>query len=280
VPPLPAGIGYVEVVANEVNTLLRRSDGVVLGVGYAGSGLNNIPALPAGLVYTRLSVGRYHAAGIRSDGTIQVWGPPAAYPWLVPALPFGVSYVEIASGYEHVVARRSDGEVVVFGQNTPLHLVPLLEPGTSYHRIGAGYRNCVGIVGPSSTYVSFAAGCAGSMPACRLTPRDTPRIGDTLAVQLRPLPANLALMVSGWQRVTPPLSLAFLGMPGCTADVTLDVATLLVGTGGNALFELPIPYQTSLIGVRFFNQAFVFDPAAGNPMGAVVSDATEAVIGG
>jgi hypothetical protein len=194
-------------------------------------------------------------------------------------LPFGVSYVEIASGYEHVVARRSDGEVVVFGQNAPSYAVQPLEPRTSYRRVTAGFNNCVGIVGPTSTYVSFAAGCAGSMIACRLTPRDTPRIGDTLAVHLGPLPANLAFMMFGWQRIRPSLSLAFLGMPGCTAEVTLDAAILLSGSGGNALFELPIPYQTSLIGVHFFNQAFVFDPAAGNPMGAVVSDAAEAVIG-
>ena len=87
-------------------------------------------------------------------------------------------------------------------------------------------------------------------------------------------------MVFGWQRITPSLSLAFLGMPGCAAEVTLDAAMLLSGSGGNALFEVTIPYQTSLIDVHFFNQAFVFDPAAGNPMGAVVSDAAEAVVGG
>lgn len=42
----------------------------------------------------------------------------------------------------------------------------------------------------------------------------------------------------------------------------------------------PIPFQQSLLGARFYNQVFVFDPAAGNAMGAVVSDAAEGVVGG
>jgi len=34
-----------------------------------------------------------------------------------------------------------------------------------------------------------------------------------------------------------------------------------------------------LVGVRFYQQALVLDPAAGNAFGAVMSDATAAVVG-
>ena len=90
----------------------------------------------------------------------------------------------------------------------------------------------------------------------------------------------MAAIVMGWSKITPGIALDFLGMPGCVANVSLDGIAFLSGTGGTATWSLPIPYQPMLLGTRFYNQAFVFDPAAGNSMGAVVSDATEAIVGG
>ena len=189
--------------------------------------------------------------------------------------------MELAAGYEHYVARRSDGEVVEWGwhQYGPPDVPPLVR-GTSYLAIGAGNSTSVGVVGKTSTYVTFASGCAGSLPASTLVPRETPQIGKTLTVQVDQLPTNLAWLVFGWQRLLPAAPLAAIGMPGCEAHVTLDASVPLAGTGGRALFEWDIPFLPSLLGMRFYNQAFVLDPAAGNGIGAVVSAAAEAVVGG
>jgi hypothetical protein len=35
-----------------------------------------------------------------------------------------------------------------------------------------------------------------------------------------------------------------------------------------------------LLGIKFYNQAIVLDPAANNPLGAVVGEAMEGVLGG
>lgn len=198
-----------------------------------------------------------------------------------PPLPAGVHYVEVAAGYYHVVARRSDGEVVEWGPHpSGPPDVPPLQAGTSYLAISAGNDSSIGIVGATSTYVTFAAGCAGSQPASTLVPRETPQIGKTMAVQVDHLPVDVGALVFGLQRLTPSVPLAFAGMPGCEAHVSLDAALPLSGTGGRSLFEFVIPDQPSLKGLRFYNQAFVLDPAAGNAMGAVVSDAAEGVLGG
>jgi hypothetical protein len=45
-----------------------------------------------------------------------------------------------------------------------------------------------------------------------------------------------------------------------------------------AKYCLPIPNLPSLVGMHFCNQAVVLDPGA-NPLGAVISDAAEGVIG-
>jgi hypothetical protein len=45
------------------------------------------------------------------------------------------------------------------------------------------------------------------------------------------------------------------------------------------VWTLPIPDSPSLVGVLFYNQALVLDINAGNPFGAVVSDAMEGVVG-
>ena len=52
----------------------------------------------------------------------------------------------------------------------------------------------------------------------------------------------------------------------------------MLGSGGNAAWELPIPNQIGLVGLHFYNQALVFDPGT-NALGAVISDAAEAVVG-
>lgn len=104
--------------------------------------------------------------------------------------------------------------------------------------------------------------------------------GPVLQVTFDRLPANAALLAFGWNRLSPPVSLASLGLPNCSAPVYPDAVVFLAGTAGKAQCTLSIPYAPSLVGVRFHHQAIVLDPGAGNPLGAVLSDAAEAVVGG
>jgi hypothetical protein len=135
---------------------------------------------------------------------------------------------------------------------------------------------CSHTEGPA-LFVGYAPGCAGSLPAARLVPRDTPKIGRTLEVTVFDLPANLAFMVFGFSS-SPPTPLASFGMPGCDRHVSVDGAVLLLGQDQQAKYRLPIPDSPALVGVRFYNQAVVVDPPA-NALGAVMSDAAEGVIG-
>lgn len=68
-------------------------------------------------------------------------------------------------------------------------------------------------------------------------------------------------------------------MPGCQLAISLDATLPLVGQGHQATWQLSIPDRAELLGLRFYNQALVLDPAAGNALGAVLSDAAEGVIG-
>jgi alpha-tubulin suppressor-like RCC1 family protein len=314
VPPLPVGVTYTDVDAGDLYMLALRSDGAAVGFGLNNFGQCNIPSLPTGMSYVRLDAidklssllrsdgtvfymgyggsgsvsssvagvpfvdACVHAA-IREDGTCQSW-----LPWVVPTLPWGTYYVGLDRGSSALFLRRSDGQLLAvhFPPGVfipPAQSIPALEPGTSYLDVVAGTDSVVARVGGTCTYSGIHPGCAGSMPATRLVPRDTPRIGRTLEVTLFDLPNHVALMAMGWQRVSPPMDLGFLGMPGCGLAVTVDGVAGLAGQASRAKWRLPIPYQSSLLGVRFYNQAMVLDVNAPNPFLAVLSDAMEGVVG-
>lgn len=313
IPPLPPGFQYTAVWAAYQRTALLRSDGVVLTLGYGtqallpppgtryvdfaftvngsgtmllrddGAGLvingaiaTTFPSLPSGLRYVGIAAWGGGYAGLRSDGEIGWWGaqitPPAP-------LPPGVVYVGVAGHGGPLLARRSDGliDASIGTQPGNWSLVADLLPGESYVEIAADYDQAFARVGPTSTYVTFASGCSGTLPAARLVPRDTPRVGATLSVRLFDLPNDLAVMLFGWQR-TGPIPLGGIGMPGCNLEVSLDAAIALVGNGGQAEFDLAIPDTVSLVGVSFANQAAVVDLAA-NAAGLVLSNAAEGVVG-
>jgi hypothetical protein len=275
IPALPTGLRYVDVDVNYLSTVLLRSDGNVIHLG--DPAWNHVPALPAGLRYVDIACGYFFAATLRSDGQIVAWGSMPAVS--IPALPPGVVYVEIAAGDDHMVARRSDGDVVVCGNNFQFGQgrMPPLQPGESCVQVDAEYNGSMMRVGPTTRYVSVAAGCAGTLPAARLIPRDTPRIGTTHQVTLFDLPQDLAVLAFGWSQQAP-APLAAIGMPGCFQHVAADAVFVLSGQGQQATMAFPVPDWPGLVGARFYNQAIVLDPGA-NTAGAVVSEAAEAVIG-
>ena len=253
--------------------------------GYNYYGQCNVPALPAGLAWAEIRAGGHHSLARRSDGVVVAWGYNFFGQCNVPALPTGHTWVEIAGGGYHSIARRSDGALIAWGDNSYGQCnVPVLAAGLSYLAGAGGYWGTVARTGPESSYTTTGSGCAGSMPASRLVPDDTPRIAATLRVTIDRLPVNAAFRITGFSSTNStlgplPLALGPFGMPACTLHTSIDSVDLLVGTGGMATFPLAIPDLPSLVGARFFHQALVLDPAAGNALGAVASEAATAVVG-
>jgi hypothetical protein len=129
-----------------------------------------------------------------------------------------------------------------------------------------------------------AAGCPGSLPTANLTCLSTARLGQVMQVQVNNLPQSAAVYALGFSNTissagTLPLDLTRYGMPGCHLLVSVDSAQMLTVSGSTAVYSLPIPSVSGLLGLVFYQQALVPDPAAGNPAGAVMSDAAAAVIG-
>jgi hypothetical protein len=276
-PIPPPGMRYIDADCNYGKTLLLRSDGAILDIGKPYSGNPPTPIAPPGLQFVEVASSDFRVgAALLSDGSVVHWGPPGLLASPLPVLPFGVCYVEMDGNSGSVVLRRSDGNVDVLGHNLP---APPLDPGTSYVQVAGSDRIFSARVGPTCTYVSFAQGCAGSLPSSRLIPRDTPHLAKTLEVTLFDLPLDIAFLVFGWQQLPSPVDLGFVGMPGCDLHVSLDAIVPLVGANTQAKWFLRIPNDPTWVGTRFYNQAVVLDPAAGNPFGAVVGDAAEAVIG-
>jgi alpha-tubulin suppressor-like RCC1 family protein len=280
-PTLPSGLSYIKADVNQNKSLLLRSDGTLAYCGVQSSGQANVPAPQPGNPFIDIAACHFFNAALAADNTVVTWGSTGGWFWTpLPPLPFGVYYVEMAGGMQQVALRRSDGQVAVlglYGYNAPE--VPRLDPGTSYVQVSGKHLSIAARGSSTCTYVGFAPGCAGSMPAAKLIPRDTPRIGRTLRVNVRNLPVHIAAVAMGFQMPTTPIPLAAIGMPGCDLRIQVDGVALVAGQQNNAMLELPIPNVRSLVGLRFYNQALVLDPGAGNGLGAVISEASEGVIG-
>ena len=277
IPALPPGQSYTDLAVGLHNVLLARSDGSLVISGLTTTGAAVLPSLPAGRRAIAVACGFTIAAALLDDGSIVSWG---GYAPVVPPLPPGLSYVEVDCGLDHAIARRSDGVVVTWGLAAQATTVPTPGPGRSFLRIAAAMEGSSGLIGTASHYVPIGPGCAGSRPAARLVPRDTPLLGRTLPIAVTNLPIDVAFVAFGWSATPGPISLAGVGMPGCAIHTSIDTLVGLLGSGGEALLQIPVPMQPSLRGVQFFNQAVVLDPAAGNSWNAVVSEAMAGQVGG
>jgi hypothetical protein len=139
---------------------------------------------------------------------------------------------------------------------------------------------------PIPTYTPFGSGCTGSagVPTLAAVPGARPWTGSTFTVELRALPLGAsAFMFTGFSNTTwgpfaLPLPLAAYGMPGCSLLAAPDVVYPFAVSGTVGQWDLPIPTNTSLVGVTFFNQGIVLDRPA-NQAGAVLSNAAGGVIG-
>jgi hypothetical protein len=269
---------WVAIAAGFRHTLLRRSDGVLAAFGENNFGQCNVPALPAGLAWVGIAAGSSHSVARLSDGSAVGFGSAAEAN--VPPTPPGLVYVAIAES----CARLSDGTAIGFGPNASgQNDIPPLPPGQSYVEVDSGFNANVLRLGPACSYRRLAPGCAGTRPPARIVPSDTPSLGVPLRLRLFDLPADIALLISGFRTTTSsfgplPWSLAPLGAPGCSLFVSDDAVTLVTGSGSQAEVTIAIPSRPALLGLPFHQQALVPDAAA-NPFGAVMSDAMTAIVG-
>ncbi len=140
----------------------------------------------------------------------------------------------------------------------------------------------------------FGSGCPGSegMPKFDAARGSLPRIGETFTLELTSLPATVFKQVIGvlglsrtaWVGHSLPRDLAFIGAPGCTQHVSVDVFEQLPNQYTHASWALAIPNDRSLLNLEFFAQAMVIDyrPQLNTPPDPIrysVTSAIQAAIG-
>jgi len=126
-------------------------------------------------------------------------------------------------------------------------------------------------------------GCPGSngTPTLNPVPPSLPRVGQSFVVRLAHLynqTATVVVACLGGPQV-PPLNLTPFGMPSCLLHVVPYQNTFLFAYSGQVDWTIPVPPAPFLVGQTAHLQAFVVDPAAGNPLGAVVTNGGAATIG-
>ena len=127
-------------------------------------------------------------------------------------------------------------------------------------------------------------GMRAGTPVLSAVAGQRPWIGETFALGLANVPAGQpAALVLGasrttWGPVSLPLALAFVGMPGCSLLVSLDVVVPFATATGMGTLPLAVPNQVSLLGASFYCQGKAVDPPA-NPLGVIASNALGATVG-
>lgn len=136
-------------------------------------------------------------------------------------------------------------------------------------------------------WTSRGVGCAGTLgpPNLAADPGEAPWIGDSARVRLEVAGgATAGLMVLGfaddvWNGQALPLDLRGFGAPGCELFIAPgEVVALFAPLPTMADWSVAVPAQVSLVGLEFFVQGLVADPAANNG-GFIVSRALRGVIG-
>jgi len=134
-----------------------------------------------------------------------------------------------------------------------------------------------------ASYTTIGAGCANSIGTSGLINAVLPRLGQTMIVNVTNMPIGLGLMVTGTSNQIStlgflPFDLSGLGITGCMLYTSIDLTDGLIAFGPTASWSLSIPNQATLLGTKFYQQAFVFDPGL-NAFGGAMSDAAEWQIG-
>jgi hypothetical protein len=242
--------------------------------------VNVLAAFPAGTVFPPTTWDANVVAGTVTPPTTAttILGDPA-----FQGLALGVWHrwaftIDLATGF-HVDFRITNGVTGITTVHVPA--VPLLLPLSSVgaplptdFRFFAGGTTAGNVfaidnfeITYGADYTSFGAGCPGALGVPTLTATSMPQLGGTLNVDIGNLPANVAIMITGFSNtllggaVPLPFPLASVGFPGCDLLVDPLVTATLVGAGGVATWSLPIPSTGTLLAASLFNQAASLDPA-------------------
>ncbi|HLQ38716.1 MAG TPA: hypothetical protein VK348_12985 [Planctomycetota bacterium] len=166
--------------------------------------------------------------------------------------------------------------------------VALLGPGTTGNQILSLAEVEVIRYGMPPVYAPYGTGCAGSAgtPTLQALSPSQPAIGTTFTLRIGNVPSvpGFAFLVFGlsatrWNGNLLPFDLAVFGAPGCLLVASADGAMLLAQSGGNADLALAMPNERLLLGAVLYHQALALDAAAGNALGATVSNGARLVIG-
>ncbi len=137
-----------------------------------------------------------------------------------------------------------------------------------------------------ASYSTFGAGCRGNkgIPLMRPAPGNLPWIGKAFTLDVTNVPASTpaAIFIGGssmtWGSIKLPFDMSLFGMPGCHLRIRPDWSFPIVTPGGKGSFTLPIARNASVVGTRFYNQAFALDRSA-NALGGIVSNGGAGKIG-
>ncbi|MCA8952538.1 MAG: hypothetical protein KDE27_23705 [Planctomycetes bacterium] len=130
-----------------------------------------------------------------------------------------------------------------------------------------------------ASFSSYGVGCGGSAGNLSLASTGgAPWIGDPVSIELGNLPNGaVPFLLFGFQRAQ--INLGPFGIPGCTQLLTAAGNILLVASGGVASWNLTLPNDPSLVGVKFQLQGAAFQAGGANPYGFAASAGLEAMIG-
>lgn len=118
-----------------------------------------------------------------------------------------------------------------------------------------------------------------------LTGTDTPQFGNNVpCVLTQAAPNAIAIFITGlsntsWSGAPLPLSFAPLGAPGCSLLASFDILDwTTTNAAGRGSIDFQTPMDFSMLGLHFYNQFAVLDPAA-NALGFAFTNGGAGVIG-
>ncbi len=223
--------------------------------------------------------------------------PPRAWHGMVYDLRRGSSVVFGGEGAGAVLCGDT-WEWTGFASWTPIAtstMVPRVDHAMAYDRrrqctvMFGGYTgNLVNdvweLTSTSATSTPYGVGCGSPELWLLDVPSHPPTIGGVARAAVGQIPASFASIAIGTNRDAfgpwpLPLSLAGIGMPGCTLLHSCEIFGLAVSTTGMVgVFSQPLPDFPPLIGQHLFLQAFALAPGV-NATGVVASNGLDWYIG-
>jgi hypothetical protein len=209
------------------------------------------------------------------DGVVTLpanWAAPVPAPWTAPftvEVPFSTAFP------------YSSGDICLDIEGTPINPPPSFFWWVDYeHEADVG----------SVTHLGTACGAAvqehvttAAASARALVP------GNTMSVLTVGRPSSVGILMVG-VRLTQPVSLAFLGAPGCSLyvqplvhlPILYPATTISHGTFAATLLDIHIPAQSSLLGGRFAAQGLNLEPphAQSNSAGLTTTNGLEIRLAG